>query len=118
MHLKFLELCFPVGNQFCQGLSLPRTLKFGILRLADSVKATITPNTITRNAIKILGSYIGQNTCLPAIKILQSHKINMAPFFTEVIRLEDGVCAFSKLGLDLNSMKHIPKQAMKIVIKP
>jgi hypothetical protein len=42
----------------------------------------------------------------------------MAPFFTEVIRLEDGVSAFSKLGLDLNTMNHIPKKAMKIVIKP
>ena len=92
-----------------------KILAFG---MDSSVKATITPNTITRKAIKILGSYIGQNTCQPAIKILQSHKLNLAPFFTEVIRLEDGVSAFSKLGLDLNTMNHIPKQAMKIVIKP
>ena len=92
-----------------------KVLAFG---MDSSVKATITPNTITRKAIKILGSYIGQNTCLPAIKILQSHKLNLAPFFTEVIRLEDGVSAFAKLGLDLKTLTHVPKQAMKIVIKP
>jgi len=92
-----------------------KVLAFG---MDSSVQATITPNTITRKAIKILGSYIGQNTCLPAIKILQSHKINMAPFFTEVIRLQEGVSAFGKLGLDLATMTHVPKKAMKIVIKP
>jgi threonine dehydrogenase-like Zn-dependent dehydrogenase len=92
-----------------------KILAFG---MDSSVKVTITPNTITRRAIKILGSYIGQNTCLPAIKILQSRRINLAPLFTDVIRLEDGVSAFRKLGLDLNSLGHIPKQAMKIVIKP
>lgn len=92
-----------------------KILAFG---MDSSVKATITPNTITRKAIKILGSYIGQNTCLPAIKILQSRKLDMAPYFTEVIRLEDGVSAFGKLGLDLKTLTHIPKQAMKIVIKP
>ncbi len=42
----------------------------------------------------------------------------MVPFFTEVIRLEDGVSAFSKLGLDLKTLNHIPKRAMKIVIEP
>lgn len=92
-----------------------KILAFG---MDNSFKATIVPNTITRKAIKILGSYIGQNTCVPAIRVLQSRKINMAPFFTEVIQLEDGVSAFSKLGLDLKTLNHIPKQAMKIVIKP
>lgn len=92
-----------------------KILAFG---MDSSVKATIVPNTITRKAIKILGSYIGQNTCLSAVKILQSGKINMTPFFTEVIKLEEGVSAFSKLGLDLKTLTHVPKQAMKIVIKP
>lgn len=92
-----------------------KILAFG---MDSSVRATITPNTITRKAIKILGSYIGQNTCLPAIKIFQANKIDMKPFFTEVMKLEDGVSAFAKLGLDLATLKHIPKKAMKIVLKP
>lgn len=92
-----------------------KILAFG---MDSSVKATIVPNTITRRAIKILGSYIGQNTCLPAIKILQSGRIDMKPFFTEVIPLEQGVHAFKKLGLDLATLKHVPKEAMKIVVKP
>lgn len=92
-----------------------KILAFG---MDSSIRANIIPNTITRKAIKILGTYIGQNTILPAIKILQSGKINMGPFFTEVIKLENGISAFNKLGLDLNTLKHIPKQAMKIVIQP
>lgn len=92
-----------------------KILAFG---MDSSIRATVTPNTITRKAIKILGSYIGQNTILPAINILRSGKINMKPFFTETIALKDGLTAFNKLGLDLNTQKHVPKQAMKIVIKP
>ena len=92
-----------------------KILAFG---MDDSVKATLTPYNITRKAIKILGTYIGQNTILPAIKILQSNKIDMKPFFTEVIPLKEGVGAFPKLGLDLATLKLIPKQAMKIVLKP
>jgi threonine dehydrogenase-like Zn-dependent dehydrogenase len=92
-----------------------KILAFG---MDSSIKATITPNTITRKGIKILGSYIGQNTVLPAINILRSGKLNMKPFFTEEINLSDGISAFNKLGLDLETQKSIPKQAMKIVIKP
>jgi threonine dehydrogenase-like Zn-dependent dehydrogenase len=92
-----------------------KILAFG---MDSSIKATVTPNTITRKAIKILGTYIGQNTIIPAIKILQAGKIDMKPFFTEVIPLENGVSSFGKLGLDLATLSHIPKQAMKIVIKP
>lgn len=92
-----------------------KILAFG---MDSSIKATVTPNTITRKAIKILGSYIGQNTILPAINILRSGKINMKPFFTEVIDIKDGLTAFDKLGLDLATGEHVPKQAMKIVLKP
>lgn len=92
-----------------------KILAFG---MDSSVRATITPNTITRKAISILGSYIGQNTCMPAIKILQSGKINMEPFFTKAIDLEEGVSAFRELGLDLQTLKPLPKSAMKIVLKP
>lgn len=92
-----------------------KILAFG---MDDSVQAVIKPYYITRNAIKILGSYIGQNTCLPAIKILQSGKLNMGPFFTEVIPLTEGVGAFCKLGLELGSLRQLPKKAMKVVLRP
>ena len=92
-----------------------KILAFG---MDSSIKATITPNTITRKAITILGSYIGQNTCLPAIKILQSGKLNMKPFFTEAISLSEGISAFAKLGFDLKTQKVVPKQAMKLVLQP
>ena len=92
-----------------------KVLAFG---MDSSVKATITPYEITRRAVRILGTYIGQNTMLPAIKILQEKKIDMGPFFTETIPLEQGGSAFAKLGLDLPTLSHVPKQAMKITLKP
>ena len=92
-----------------------KVLAFG---MDSSIKATVTPNTITRKAINILGSYIGQNTCLPAIRIFRTGKINLKPLFTEKIPLEKGIGAFERLGLDLASLKPIPKKAMKLVIEP
>jgi threonine dehydrogenase-like Zn-dependent dehydrogenase len=55
---------------------------------------------------------------LPAIRILREGRINTKPFFTKIIPLEDGVSAFAELGLDLNTLTHHPKRAMKIVLKP
>jgi threonine dehydrogenase-like Zn-dependent dehydrogenase len=108
-----------VGNHLENALNYVtpggKILAFG---MDNSFRATITPNDITRRGIKILGTYIGQNTCLPAIKILKAKKINMAPFFTEVIPLEEGIAAFAKLGLDLATLKALPKKAMKIVLQP
>ena len=108
-----------VGNQFENALNYVtaggKILLFG---MDDSYRVTVTPYNITRNAVKVLGSYIGQNTCLPAIKILQSGKINMDNFFTEEIPLESGVSAFRKLGLDLETLKPVPKSALKIVLRP
>jgi hypothetical protein len=42
----------------------------------------------------------------------------MKPFFTEKISLENGINAFSKLGLDLETLQSIPKKAMKLVLTP
>ena len=92
-----------------------KILAFG---MDDSCQATLKPYYITRNAIKILGSYIGQNTMLPSIKILKGNKINLEKFFTEEVPLTEGISAFIKLGLDLEKMNMIPKKAMKIVLKP
>jgi hypothetical protein len=42
----------------------------------------------------------------------------MKPFFTKVISLDQGLGAFDLLGLDIETMEHHPKRAMKIVMKP
>jgi hypothetical protein len=42
----------------------------------------------------------------------------MGPFFTKVISLEEGLSAFEMLGLDMKTLKHHEKSAMKIVMKP
>ncbi len=91
-----------------------KVLPFG---MDSSIKATVVPNEITRWATKILGLYLGQNTMVPAIRIYQEKRLNMEPFFTKVIPLSEGLSAFDCLGLDLSTLQHKPKSAMKIVMK-
>ncbi len=91
-----------------------KVLPFG---MDSSVKATVVPNEITRWATKILGLYLGQNTMVPSIRIYQEKRLNMQPFFTKVIPFEEGLCAFDLLGLDMKTLQHKPKSAMKIVMK-
>ncbi|MGB8980862.1 MAG: alcohol dehydrogenase catalytic domain-containing protein [Anaerolineales bacterium] len=106
------------GNALWQALECVtpggKVLPFG---MDSSIKAEIVPNEITRWATKILGLYLGQNTMVPSIRIFQENRLNMKPFFTKVIPLEEGLSAFDCLGLDINSMTHHPKSAMKIVMK-
>jgi hypothetical protein len=83
----------------------------------SSVKATIVPNEVTRWATKILGLYLGQNTMVPSIRIFQEQRLNMKPFFSQIIPLVNGISAFDCLGLDINTLQHKPKSAMKIVMK-
>jgi hypothetical protein len=54
---------------------------------------------------------------VPSIRIFQEKRLNMAPFFTKVIPLENGLSAFDDLGLDLKTLSHHPKCAEKIVMK-
>ena len=91
-----------------------KVLPFG---MDSSIKATVVPNEITRWATKILGLYLGQNTMVPAIRVFQEKRLNMEPFFSRVIPLSQGIGAFECLGLDLRTMQHVPKSAMKIVMK-
>jgi len=91
-----------------------KVLPFG---MDSSVKASIVPNEVTRWATKIIGLYLGQNTMVPSVRIFQEKRLNMKPFFTKVINLEEGVGAFECLGLNLKDMSHQPKSAMKIVMK-
>jgi threonine dehydrogenase-like Zn-dependent dehydrogenase len=92
-----------------------KVLPFG---MDSSIRATIIPNEITRWATKILGLYLGQNTMVPSIRIFEEKRLNMKPFFTKVIPLEEGLQAFDLLGLDLRTMTEHPKQAMKLVMIP
>jgi threonine dehydrogenase-like Zn-dependent dehydrogenase len=91
-----------------------KVLPFG---MDSSITTTIVPNDITRWATKILGLYLGQNTMVPSIRIFQEERLNMKPFFTNVIPLSSGLEAFEMLGLDMKTLQHIPKSAMKLVMK-
>ncbi len=92
-----------------------KVLQFG---MDSSTRTTVVPNDITRWAIKLLGVYLGQNTMLPASRILREGRINMKPFFTKVIPLAEGIGAFGDLGLNLADLSKKNKNAMKIVVKP
>ncbi len=91
-----------------------KVLPFG---MDSSIKATILPNEITRWATKILGLYLGQNTMVPSIRIFQEKRLNMEQFFTKIIPFDEGLSAFELLGLDMKTLQHKPKSAMKIVMK-
>jgi threonine dehydrogenase-like Zn-dependent dehydrogenase len=91
-----------------------KVLPFG---MDSSIKATVIPNEITRWATKILGLYLGQNTMVPSIRVFQEKRLDMGPFFTNVIPLEQGLDAFDCLGLDMQTLTHHPKSAMKIVMQ-
>ena len=107
------------GNGFEQALKCVtpggKVLPFG---MDSSITATVIPNEITRWATKILGLYLGQNTMVPSIRIFQENRLNMEPFFTKVIPLDDGISAFEDLGLDMKTLERHTKRAMKIVMKP
>jgi len=91
-----------------------KVLPFG---MDSSIQTTVVPNEITRWATKILGLYLGQNTMVPSIRIFQEKRLNMKPFFTKTIPLSEAPSAFDCLGLDLKTMMHKPKSAMKITMK-
>ncbi len=91
-----------------------KVLPFG---MDSSIQATVVPNDVTRWATKILGLYLGQNTMVPSIRIYQEKRLNMNPFFTKVIPFDEGLSAFDLLGLDIKTLQHHPKRAMKIVMK-
>ncbi len=107
------------GNAFEQALQCVtpggKVLPFG---MDSSIKATVIPNEITRWATKILGLYLGQNTMVPSIRIFQENRLDMKNFFTKVISLDEGIGAFDWLGLDIKTLSHHPKSAMKVVMKP
>jgi len=107
------------GNGLAQALKCVtpggKVLPFG---MDSSITTTVVPNEITRWATKILGLYLGQNTMVPSIRIFRENRLDMSQFFTKVIDLEEGINAFSMLGLDMKTLEHGPKSAMKIVMKP
>jgi threonine dehydrogenase-like Zn-dependent dehydrogenase len=91
-----------------------KVLPFG---MDSSITASIIPNEVTRWATKILGLYLGQNTMVPSIRLYQENRLNMGPFFTKVIPFDEVLGAFDLLGLDMKTLQHHPKSAMKIVMK-
>lgn len=107
------------GNAFEQALKCVtpggKLLPFG---MDSSITASVVPNEITRWATKILGLYLGQNTMVPSIRVFRENRLNMRPFFTKVITLEDGLEAFEDLGLNMKTLERHEKCAMKIVMKP
>jgi threonine dehydrogenase-like Zn-dependent dehydrogenase len=106
------------GNALWQALKCVtpggKVLPFG---MDSSIQTTIVPNEVTRWATKILGLYLGQNTMVPSIRIFQENRLNMEPFFTKILPFDDGLCAFDMLGLDMKTLEHKPKSAMKIVMQ-
>jgi threonine dehydrogenase-like Zn-dependent dehydrogenase len=107
------------GNAFEQALKCVtpggKVLPFG---MDATVQACVAPIEITRWATKILGAYLGQNTMPAAMRILEEKRLNLKPYFTKVIPLDESMQAFDLLGLDLRTMSEHAKNAMKLVLIP
>jgi threonine dehydrogenase-like Zn-dependent dehydrogenase len=82
----------------------------------SAARACVEPNEITRGAVRIVGSYLGHGAMLHSIRVLKEKRIDFGQFFTDKIPLERGLEAFPRLGLDLQTMEHMPKSAMKILL--
>jgi hypothetical protein len=54
---------------------------------------------------------------VPSIRLFQENRLNMGPFFTKIVPFDEGLGAFDMLGLDMKTLQHKPKSAMKIVMK-
>ena len=81
-------------------------------------RACLEPNRITRDALRVFGSYLGHGAMLKSIRLLKEHKIDMEQYFSDILPLDMGLDAFPRLGLRLDTMEHCRKSAMKIVLKP
>ena len=55
---------------------------------------------------------------LAAMRILEEKRLNLKPYFTRVIPLDESLQAFDLLGLDLMTLSELPKRAMKLVLIP
>ncbi len=55
----------------------------------ENARASIAQNTITRNEITVIGSYIARHTFPEAIRILESGRLDLEPLITNKVPLED-----------------------------
>lgn len=82
----------------------------------QSVKTTIKPYDITRNEIRILGSYIQDATFDPAISMLYNKKISVDHYITHEVPLENISEAYLALGLNLRSAARVKAEAIKVLV--
>lgn len=92
-----------------------RVVLFG---MNQGATATIPPYDITRKQIRIMGTYIANNTIDSAINVLYSGGVDINHYVTDTINLRDIYSGFRKLGLDPETGKPTPRVAMKIHVKP
>lgn len=91
--------------------------KIILFGMNQKVQVNFKPYDITRNEIRIFGSYIQDATFDPAIQMLYHNKVNVNHYVTHEIPLEKISEAFLALGLDLSSGKPAKAEAIKVLVK-
>ena len=92
-----------------------KVLPFG---MDSSITASVVPNEITRWATKILGSLPRSEYHGAFDPHLPENRLDMEPFLHQGDPPGGRLVRFRDLGLDIKTLEHGPRHAMKIVMKP
>ncbi len=91
--------------------------KVVLFGMNQNVQVNFKPYDITRNEIRVFGSYIQDSTFDPAIQMLHHGRVNLNHYVTHELPLEKIGDAFLALGLDLSTGKPVKAEAIKILVK-
>jgi threonine dehydrogenase-like Zn-dependent dehydrogenase len=87
-----------VGSQLASAIEVSRTagrvLLFGFNTRANPA---IRQSDITRKELMVFGTWVGQNTFPPAIRLIESGLVDLAPIVSQVVSLEDTGAAFDTM---------------------
>ena len=79
-----------VGTQLATALELVRKAgRIVLFGINEHARAEIAQNRITRDELRILGAYVGQNTFPAAIRLLEQGRVDFEPLVTHRIRLPE-----------------------------
>lgn len=107
------------------GVLLPEALKcikkggkITLFGMNNSYTCEVKPYDIVRKEIKIIGTYIDRMTVDAAIEALYHNKVDVDHYVTKILPLKKIFDGFRLLGLDPETGKSTPREAMKILIEP
>lgn len=92
--------------------------KVTLFGMNENYKCEVKPYDIVRNEISIIGTFIDNMTFDAAIEALYYDKVDADSYVEDTIPLEYIFEGFKLLGLDPETGKETPREAMKILVEP